>query len=213
MDKYLQCGDFKVVHPMKYCGTVKEKDVEKVMKSDQWYMQEKYDGAFFQLMKNDQGKIGLFSRTISRKNGEYVNKIDNVPWLEIWMQDSRIPNNTTIVGEIYIPGGHSNDVTKIMGCLPQKAIQRQKETKVQYMVFDCILYDGVDLCDIPFSHRFEDYIEGKMKDVFLAQPQVKIVNTKHIALGQSGDYSNALKEIFGHGGEGVVFKHKDSLSR
>ena len=217
MNKYLQCGDFKVVHPMKYCGTIKEKDVERVMKSDQWYMQEKYDGAFFQLMKNDEGKIGLFSRTISRKNGEYVNKIDNVPWLEVWMQDSRIPNNTTIVGEIYIPGGHSNDVTKIMGCLPQKAIQRQKETKVQYMVFDCILYDGLDLCNIPFSHRFEDYIEGKMKDVFFndgeAHPQVKIVNTKHIALGQGGDYSNALKEIFGHGGEGVVFKHKDSLYR
>ncbi len=225
MNKYLQCGDFKVVHPMKYCGTIKEKDVEKVMKSDQWYMQEKYDGAFFQLMKNDEGKIGLFSRTISRKNEEYVNKIDNVPWLEVWMQDERIPNGTTIIGEIYIPGGHSNDVTKIMGCLPQKAIQRQKETKVQYMVFDCILYDGKDLCNKPFSERL-NYIDYELlecfqqsngfDDYYWEHPQVKIANTWRIgdcSMDGFESYAEVLQTIFSRGGEGVVFKHKDSLYR
>ena len=57
MNKYLQCGDFKVVHPMKYCGTIKEKDVERVMKSDQWYMQEKYEDNIREIYEKDLNEL------------------------------------------------------------------------------------------------------------------------------------------------------------
>lgn len=209
---------------MKYATIPPQSKVDAVLKSKDWIMQEKYDGAWYQLEKTDDGKIYLFGRTLSKVTGEYTEKIDNVPWLKDWAKF--LPNGTTLIGEIYIPGGHSNDVTKIMGCLPEKAIERQKTVHVQYMVFDCIRYNGEDLCNEPFVRRFEHYIVYMLGDLFSSScaldgyyeedPHVKIANTWKIEQESDEfkkDYSDILRDIFARGGEGCVFKHKDSIYR
>lgn len=212
------------VAPMKYATTPIQSKVDAILKSKDWIMQEKYDGAWYQLEKTDDGEIYLFGRTLSKVTGEYTEKINNVPWLKNWAKF--LPNGTTLIGEIYIPGGHSNDVTKIMGCLPEKAIERQKTTHVQYMVFDCIRYAGEDLCNEPFIRRFGYYIEYMLIDLFVSScaldryyeedPHVKIANTWEIEQEPDElkeDYSDILRDIFARGGEGCVFKHKDSIYR
>lgn len=209
---------------MKYATTPPQSKVDAVLKSKDWIMQEKYDGAWYQLEKTDDGEIYLFGRTLSKVTGEYTEKIDNVPWLKDWAK--LLPNGTTLIGEIYIPGGHSNDVTKIMGCLSEKAIERQKTVHVQYMVFDCIRYNGEDLCNEPFARRFEHYIVYMLGDLFSSScaldgyyeedPHVKIANTWKIEQESDElkkDYSDILRDIFARGGEGCVFKHKDSIYR
>lgn len=216
-------GSFQYA-PMKYCGNPKQSTVDSAMNSKEWIMQEKYDGAWYQLEKTDEGNIYLFGRTLSKITGEYTEKIDNVPWLKSWA--NLLPNGTILIGEIYIPGGHSNDVTKIMGCLPDKAIERQKNTNVQYIVFDCIRYNGKDLCNEPFVSRFEHYIEYMLGDLFHSSctldgyhkedPHVEIANTWKIEQKPEDvneDYSDILRDIFARGGEGAVFKHKESIYR
>ena len=219
------------VAPMKYANMPSQTKVDEVMTSTDWVLQEKYDGAWYQLEKTDDGEIYLFGRTLSKVTGEYTEKIANVPWLESWAFD--LPNGTTLIGEIYIPGGHSNDTTKIMGCLPKKAIERQKEVYVQYMVFDCIRYSGLDLTDKPFETRYE-ILSYSLGDLFShaewgpasywEDEHVKLVEA--YALYDSDIFSQCetwdnnhwekhnsfqekLNEIFAHGGEGAVFKKID----
>ena len=87
---------------------------------------------------------------MSKKTGEYTEKSDNFPHIKKWAEDN-LPNGTILVGEIYIPGGKSNDVTKISGCLPANAYKRQFESSeyqpVHYYIFDIIRFKGEDLCE------------------------------------------------------------------
>lgn len=92
------------------------------LESKKYIGQEKIDGAFYQLEKTDDGRVYLFSRAVSKKTGELSEKIANVPHIKEWAE--QLPNGTTLIGEIYVPGGKSNDTTKIMGALPEKAIER-----------------------------------------------------------------------------------------
>lgn len=219
------------VPPMKYAATPVQAKVDAVMTSTDWVLQEKYDGAWYQLEKTDDGEIYLFGRTLSKVTGEHTEKIANVPWLKDWAFS--LPNGTTLIGEIYIPGGHSNDVVKIMGCLPEKAIERQKETRVQYMVFDCIRYRGLDLTNEPFEKRY-DTLAYSLGDLFShaewgvasywEDEHVKLI--KAYSLYDSDIFSQCetwdndhwerhnsfqekLNQIFAHGGEGAVFKKTD----
>lgn len=207
MDKnlYLQCGNFQVPHPMKYQSKPSAMKIKQAFNSDDWFMTEKKDGAFFQLIKNIEGDIGLFSRTISRKNQEYVNKIDNVPHIKEWAEF--LPNDTILVGEIYVPGGKSNDVTKIMGCTPKNAQVRQYKTDayggpLHYYVFDMLKWAGENLCNVDAYWRVKRYIDYECLDLF-DDPYVERTELFE------DNFEEHLKDIFSKGGEGAVFKRRD----
>ena len=153
------------VPPMRYANKPGLETILKTWESGEWIAQEKKDGAWYQLEKTDDGHIYLFGRTVSKVTGEYTEKSANVPHIVEWAQ-KYLPNGTTLVGEIYIPGGKSNDVTKIMGCTPENAKRRQYEPEnfklfggpVHYYVFDCIRYRGEDLCDESTIDRIDHYL-------------------------------------------------------
>ena len=219
------------VAPMRYANTPSQDKVDAAMASLDWCAQPKYDGAFYQLEHTDEGDIYLFGRTLSKVTGEYTEKIANVPWLKQWAE--QLPKGTTLIGEIYIPGGHSNTVTSIMGCLPEKAIKRQEKVHVQYMVFDCIRYAGEDLVEKSFLER-QEYLTYWLLDLFIQtnnldgyrweDPHVKLVPTYglseswydpaiNIEWGKLDSFAPILSSIFAQGGEGMVFKHKDAPYR
>lgn len=205
------------IAPMRYHNKLSESIVNAAMTNGQWIMQEKYDGSWYQLEKTIDGEVFLFGRTLSKKTGEYTEKIKNVPWLERWAKDSSVPPGTVLIGEIYIPGKHSNDVTKIMGCLPEKAIVRQEELieKVQYRIFDCIYYNDSELTSIGFSNRFN--IAKSIVESNSSCPQVVVAKTfvTNSDLKDLGilceNFSEPLQELFNKGGEGAVFKHVDGV--
>ena len=123
---------------MRYHTKLSDKKVDEAMTNGEWCMQEKIDGCAYMLEKIDSEHIYLFSRTKSKKTGELAEKGGNVPHIIKWAREY-LPDDTVLLGEIYIPGGHSNDVTSIMGCLPKNAIARQETSDwVHYYVFDCI---------------------------------------------------------------------------
>lgn len=207
---------------MRYQGTPAQSIVDKVMTSDKWIMQEKKDGAWYMLEKIDNERIYLFGRTKSKVTGELTEKGANVPHIIEWAKNF-LPDGTTLIGEIYVSGGHSNDVTKIMGCLPEKAIERQeKQGNVQYYVFDCIRWRGEDYCDKEFQDRYF-VLEYDLCDVWNDEiDYIAAYTTEDLNIGRIIEYWDAdhwerpgtfqvkLNEIFAAGGEGAVFKPLNS---
>lgn len=189
----------KQIAPMKYCGSANDTKKDEALNSEDWYLGEKFDGALFQLEYIDDEHIYLFSRTVSKKTGELAEKIANVPHIKEWAK--QLPQDTVLLGEIYIPGGHSNTVTTIMGCLPPKAIERQKaQGNVQYKVFDILYYNGESLLDKGFYDRY-CYLENQLNNVWNETINyIPVYNDNKV---------DRLNEIFSHGGEGAVLKHKN----
>ena len=201
---------------MRYHNKLSDSKVDAAMTNGEWCMQEKKDGCFYQLEKIDNDHIYLFSRTKSKKTGELAEKGGNVPHIIEWAR-KYLPNDTVLLGEIYIPGGHSNDVTSIMGCLPKNAIARQEASDwVHYYVFDCIYYAGNNLCDNTFETRVGHYLEYMLYDCFINEEYIEMATTytlkENINIGIGCDsFQEKLNEIFAAGGEGAVFKRLDSI--
>lgn len=211
---------------MRYHNKLSDAKVDAAMTNGEWCLQEKKDGCFYQLEKIDNDHIYLFSRTKSKKTGELAEKGANVPHIIEWARRF-LPDDTVLLGEIYIPGGHSNDVTSIMGCLPKNAIARQEASDwVYYYVFDCIYYAGNNLCNNTFETRVGHYLECMLYDCFElgnyiggynpACKYVEMANTYtlgenvNIGIGCTS-FQEKLNEIFAAGGEGAVFKRLDSI--
>ncbi len=194
------------LEPMKYNGKPSQTLIDEAFKGNgQWVAQQKYDGALYMLEKIDNEHIYLFARTKSRKTGELVEKSANVPHIIEWAKS--LPDDTVLLGEIYVPGGKSNDVTKIMGCTPTNAINRQKGTGyggfIHYYIFDCIRFNGINLCNTGFVARFK-----KFQDWFYTQDINVYVEMSHV---YTENFEEKLHNILANGGEGMVFKKFDAI--
>ena len=127
--------------------------LKKACESGDYFGQLKKDGALYQFVKGISGECYLFGRTVSKKTGLLTEKIANVPHIKEIFE--RLPNGTIILGEIYYPGGSSRNVTEIMGCLPDKAIDRQKDRGwIHYYIYDVLFFNGVDLTKVGALSRY-----------------------------------------------------------
>ncbi len=195
------------IAPMRYAVKPSEKQIKEAWSSEQWIAQEKKDGAFYQLEKTDDGNVYMFGRTISKKTGEYTEKSENFLHIKEWARFF-LPCGTILIGEVYVPGGKSNDVTKISGCTPANAYKRQFESSeyqpVHYYVFDIIRFKGQDLCDTPTIDRLEKFLCGE-------ELAYSFENQKYVEIAQTyyDNFEEHLSHIFAAGGEGMVFKKKD----
>ena len=133
---------------MMYEAQLINKGTETLLKSacesGEYFGQLKKDGYWYQYEKASAECKYLFSRTASRTTGLQSEKSANVPHI-IEALDC-LPAGTILVGEIYYPGGSSKNTTSIMGCLPQKAIERQKSTYgyIHFYVHDILRFNGID---------------------------------------------------------------------
>lgn len=178
----------------------KENMLAEVCTSGEYFAQEKVDGAWYQFEKTDNYSY-LFSRSISKVTGLLSEKSENVP--HIINALNVLPKNTTLIGEIYFPGGHSNTVTTIMGCLPEKAIERQKDTPIHYYVHDIIMYDGVNLVNASAETRYK--ILAKIWE------KHELFNYDFLKLAEcyTENIQDELARILAAGGEGIVLKKKN----
>lgn len=177
--------------------------IEQRLNSGDYLIQEKIDGAWFQLMKEND-KVYLFGRSPSTVTKFYLDKADNVPHIVSWAQ-KYVPNNTTLIGEIAYPGGHSNDATKVMGCKSAEAVRRQAKgiiPWIHYYIHDCIQYKGELLINEPFEKRYNLlYNENLFLEIF-------IHFLKAYDKEKDGDLNEVLNKILKNGGEGIVAKLK-----
>ncbi len=180
----------------------KKDKLSEVCASGEYFAEQKIDGALYQFCRTAQGNY-LFGRTVSVKNGLLTNKIDNVPHINSAL--SCLPCGTVIVGEIYVPGGTSKNVTSIMGCLPAEAIKRQdKQGKIKYYLHDMIFYDGEDMQSWGAEARYQKLVE--------VWNEFHLEQFDFLRLAESFDtgIEERLSQILAAGGEGIVLKKKDA---
>ena len=180
-----------------------EADLHQRLVSGDYFGEIKKDGALYQVVKDVKGKVFLFSRTISKKTGFYVNKIDNVPHIKEWAIDC-LPNDSILLGEIYYPGLTSKDVTKVMGALPDKAVARQNNNPIHYYVHDILRWQGVSFLSKSNIERYEILLDVPIYP-YEELPWLEMTEA------YTDNLPAVLESVFAAGEEGMVFKKKDGL--
>lgn len=181
----------------------KKHELSQHCNSKEYFAQEKVDGFWYQFEKTDNYNY-LFSRTVSAKDGLLVEKSANVPHLTNFLA-SKLPPKTTIIGEIYYPGKTSKDATVVMGCLPEKAIERQKDNPIYYYLHDIIQYDGINLINVKAELRYK--ILSKIWELH------ELNTCKYLRLADfvTENIEEYIENILSNGGEGVVLKQKKAI--
>ena len=181
----------------------KKHELSKHCNSGEYFAQEKVDGFWYQFEKTDNYSY-LFSRTVSAKDGLLVEKSANVPHLTNFLAD-KLPPKTTIIGEIYYPGKTSKDATVVMGCLPDKAIERQQDNPIHYYLHDIIQYDGVNLMNVKAELRYK--ILTKIWELH------ELNNNPYLRLADciTENIEEYIENILANGGEGAVLKQKTAI--
>ncbi len=172
--------------------------------SGEYVGSRKVDGYFSRFVKDDEGNTMLLARSKNVK-GEYPNKINFVPQLRAFFDS--LPNGTCLLGEVFFPNNEgSSNVTKILGCKEEKAVERQiKGDMLHYYIFDIIAYNGESYMNKTVEERISKLAEifqnYKTKDELL-----HYVNFATYFEGK--ELWEALQRILELGGEGVVITKK-----
>ena len=193
-------------------------EFDAMVASGDYLISRKYDGFWYQLEKIDEDTIYLFSRSKSKKTGELTEKIACVPHIEKWAR--LLPNDTILIGEIYVEGGKSNNVTSIMGALPERAIARQFDTDeyggpLHFYVHDVIRCNGNDLMECPLEDRISHWLWYYLGDLFDHEEYIHVADyycsKENDPLFSYVDFHAYIDNIFSDGGEGVVLKKRDEV--
>lgn len=160
----------------------------------------KYDGEWTMFIKWD-GQYLIRSRSLSKVTGAYGDKTAHLPHLVEEMQ--YWPDNTVILGEVCWGdfGSVSTDVGTILRCLPAKAVERQKERKLEVKVFDCLAWDNEILMNEPYEYRVAE-AHNKI-NLFGNYFGMTMICLSDKTPAEFAD------EIISQGGEGVVIQRKD----
>lgn len=205
---YIDGFDFGEMEAMKYYAPPsswsdqKKKDhAHSCIFGGDWLGAEKKDGYFTKLIKDEDGNIILYSRSRG-VNGKFADKHEWVPHLNPFFE--ALPTGTCLLGELYFPSKPgSRNVTTIMGCLKEKAIERQtKGERLHFYVFDCLAWDGRSLINEKFVSRILN-VELIAKGAYLKE----YVSAAWYKSGK--ELWAMLQDILARGDEGVVITHKD----
>lgn len=162
MEVIISGFDFWNMEAEKYWAPTKNINLKELVNnaifSGDYIGSRKVDGQWDMMIKDEKGNLYLRPRNES-VNGGYPNKIDWVPHLKEAFNN--LPNGTVLLGEIYFDGNEgSRKVTTIMGCLKEKAVQRQeKGDKLSFYIFDCLALNNTLLLNTPLTIR-KDAVKG-----------------------------------------------------
>ena len=192
--------------PKTYKGNAK-KETKDFILSGNYLCSEKKDGHYARLIKDDEGNIILQGRSKS-VNGEYLDKHEWVPQLNEFFD--WLPAGTVLLGELFFPEKRgSRYITTILGCLKDKAIQRQeKGDKLYYYVFDVWAYNGENCLNKTMEQRVE-----LLKEIELDWLNSEKANQTYTLFAEylKGEEAwSELGSILNSGGEGMVITRADS---
>ena len=117
-----------------------------------FFSQQVYDPERNELTDEYTGHCRVFSRRVSKKTGFYVENTDSVP--QIREIDCPKLGGTIIDCEAFINGLPFKEVSSVLNCLWDKAVDRQIEKGfITFHAFDILFYKGVDMRRFPLERR------------------------------------------------------------
>lgn len=213
--------DFETLTPMKYydnpepkTDTLKQKRQDMIDNKDNLYIAtEKHDGDWGMFIHYSKGHNLIRSRSISKVTGAYGDYTAKLPHLCGEMDNW--PDNTVVLAEICWNeyGTNANTVGTILRCLPDKAVERQKDKKLSGLIFDVLMYKGLDLTVLPYEKRITFYA------LYLTQPVADNLTPPELCFYPhyfkrtqifTTDFAAAADDIISRGGEGVVIQKKSN---
>lgn len=174
----------------------------------EYVMEEKFDGYSY---LNQGGEF--YSKRLSAAKGNEgapVCKSDSIHNTPILRRVYEMCG-ANLHGELYVPGGISDDVTKILGCTPDLAMERtmavDPSKRLHYVLIDIREYKGYNLINEPYwvrrailEHVYWNYIVDIDTFEYIVLPPIL-----------TGDPNKEFGCIVGNGGEGVIFKKTDAI--
>ena len=231
-DDYIENGIIPI-EPMTAKEEDREEELEKMLTTQDYYVEEKLDGTRATLhVYGDE--IRVFSRRISKKTGWYVENTDSLPHL----REAGNPelHKTILDGEMSIPNRPFKDVASTLNCVPEKAIHRQIELGfIQFNAFDIVYYKGVYVAKMPLWKR-KQYMQKAIvelrycyiRPLRYSDSEFKLIIPKgysveketyptlhaELELRTASTVVSLSKRayyeyIVAQGGEGVILKHKE----
>lgn len=195
--------DALIIEPMKINHIPKGKEhmLPSLCESGEYFCQLKKDGYWY-MFERTENNYYLFSRNKSVTTGTLSEKSANVPHIMDVLK--HLEPGTILIGEIYYPGKRSEDVTPIMGSLPEKAIERQEGEYgyLHYYIHDMIYYKGHSLLDVGAGVRYR--LLKKVYDKLLPEGH-EYVELAHSA---TENLEELIQLAFAMGEEGVVLKKR-----
>lgn len=213
--------DFETLAPMKYydnpepkTDTLKQKRQDMIDNKDNLYIAtEKHDGDWGMFIHYSKGHNLIRSRSISKVTGVYGDYTAKLPHLCGEMDNW--PDNTVVLAEICWDeyGTNANTVGTILRCLPDKAVERQKDKKLSGLIFDVLMFNGKDLTILPYEKRitfYALYFTQLIADS-LTPPELYYY-PRYFKRTQifTTDFAAAADDIISRGGEGVVIQKKSN---
>lgn len=181
--------------------------LEDICTSGEYFAQTKKDGYCY-IYNQTENKSYLFSRNVSRATGLPSEKSANVPHI-MEILDKIFPLNTIVIGEIYYPNKTSKDVTSVMGCLPKKAKDRQKDNPIHFYMHDIIMYEGEDLLELPAVKRYNFMLEKISYGMFLYCEKTLPCFIEIADYHSNCNLLDIAADALAIGEEGIVLKKKN----
>ena len=195
------------MEPMRYWAppstmpsATKRQHLEQMIASEGYIWSRKYDGNWSRAVITPDA-AALQTRGISKKTGTYGEIQNKVFFWEDVVK--AFPNDTVILGEVYLPGGIDKDVGSILRCLDPKALARQKDKKLEWRIFDILYLDGINLMNTPVEKRIQ-YIPEVVKRI----NSPLVIGIEYHEMDEN--FFDDLNDIFAAGGEGAVCYKKSS---
>jgi ATP-dependent DNA ligase len=88
-----------------------------------------------------------------------------------------------------------------------KALDRQKETKLHFFVFDCLAYAYEDFSTKSFSHRFQS---KHITPSSLLQMRFPMAEYIHVVENTESDFMEFAEKLWALGAEGIVIVRKEA---
>ena len=213
----MNINDFAMMEPMRYYDnpepktpTLREKRWDMISNKDNAYIAStKHDGDWGCFIHYSKGHNLIRSRSISKVTGVYGDYTAKLPTavevMDTW------PDNTVILAEICVDGEgtNANTIGTILRCLPEKAVERQKTTKLKFWGFDLLMFNGQDYTNTPYMLRIlelESFLNDDFTEVHGGAPHFRCTDV----FADGFDFEDLAHEIITNGGEGLVIQRKDN---
>jgi hypothetical protein len=192
---------FSTMEPMKYHESDITHNKAKEMLSnnnDAFIAMEKRDGEWCRAIIGEHN-ILLQSRSISKVTGTYGDKTELVPHITEELK-SLFPAGTILIGELAFNNhkATSREVGSILRCKAPKAIERQKDDKLHFFIFDMLSFAYEEMIDWNFEDRF--------KKITASGEFIRRIPTSE----GFDTFMNFADSVWSLDGEGIMILRKDA---